>query len=110
MSTEANEATTVSDNPQESRYELFVAGELAGFAEYTLDGSTIDFTHTEVFEKFGGRGLAKVIATESLDEARERDLAVLPHCALYQRFIAKNEEYVDLVPQDQRHKFDLGGA
>ena len=107
MSPEQSEAVTVRDNPEKSRFEVFVAGDLAGFAEYTAQADLIDFTHTEVFEAYGGRGLAKTLTAHSLDEVRARGLAALPHCALFQRFVAKNPEYVDLVPEDRRAEFDL---
>lgn len=100
---------TVQDNPTESRYEIHVGGELAGFAEYRLlsDEQRIDFTHTEVFEAFAGQGLAGKLAKGSLDEVRERGLSVRPYCPFYKGWIAKHPDYVDLVPADQRAKFEL---
>ena len=100
---------TIQDNPAENRYEVLVDGELAGFADYRLlvDENRIDFTHTEVFEQFGGQGLAGKLAKGSLDEVRTRGLAVRPYCPFYKGWIQKHPEYVDLVPEDQREKFEL---
>lgn len=100
---------TVQDNPAENRYEIAVDGELAGFADYRLltDENRIDFTHTEVFEAFSGQGLAGKLAKASLDEVRTRGLVVRPYCPFYKGYIQKHPEYVDLVPEDQRAKFEL---
>lgn len=98
---------SVQDEPDQNRYEVSVDGELAGFAEYELHDSTIDFTHTEVFEQFSGRGLAQELAAAALDSARERGLAVRPFCAFIKKYIQKNPAYLDLVPADQRERFEL---
>jgi predicted GNAT family acetyltransferase len=101
-------STEVRDNPDASRYEIVVDGAVAGFARYRRpDEGTIAFTHTEVDEAYAGQGLAKVVARESLDDVRGRGLAVLPFCPFYRGFIAKNAEYLDLVPEDKRAQFDL---
>ncbi|WP_101522991.1 GNAT family N-acetyltransferase [Nocardioides houyundeii] len=104
---DATQDAQVTDNTDDSRYEIHTDGELAGFAEYELGDGVIDFTHTEVFEKFSGKGLAQELAARSLDESRERGLEVLPHCGFYAKYIARNPEYVDLVPVDRRAEFNL---
>ncbi|GGD10136.1 GNAT family N-acetyltransferase [Nocardioides daphniae] len=104
---ENNEAVTVNDAPEANRYEVHVAGELAGFADYRRLDGVIDFLHTEVFEAYAGRGLAKTLAEASLNHVRQEGLGALPHCPLYQRFIQKNPEYVDLVPEASRAEFGL---
>jgi hypothetical protein len=40
-------STTVRDNPEESRYELLVDAQLAGFAQYRLNGKRTTMYHTE---------------------------------------------------------------
>ncbi|MGY0233557.1 GNAT family N-acetyltransferase [Longispora urticae] len=100
----------IRDEPTQSRYEIAVDGELAGFADYTLRKSVISFTHTEVFPAFGGRGLAGQLIGHALDDARTRRLAVLPFCPFVCKFINQNQEYLDLVPVDQRGKFGLPQA
>ncbi|MGH3268614.1 MAG: GNAT family N-acetyltransferase, partial [Trebonia sp.] len=59
----------VTDNPDESRYELHVGGELAGFVRYHLRGQQITLIHTEVDPRFQGAGLATHLARYSLDDA-----------------------------------------
>ncbi len=97
----------VTDNPQESRFEILVGGERAGLAQYRLRGQVISLNHTEVDEKFQGLGLAGKLTRAVLDQARERGLAVLPYCPYVRSWIAKHPDYLDLVPQDKRPQFGL---
>jgi predicted GNAT family acetyltransferase len=98
---------SVADNPAASRYELRVDGELAGFINYQLRGETISLIHTEVNPGFEGGGLAGRLARYALDDARKRQLAVLPFCPYVRSWIKRHPEYADLVPQDRRAEFDL---
>jgi hypothetical protein len=97
----------VHDNPSESRYEIHVDGQLAGFSTYKLGKDTIAFIHTEIAQAFGGRGLAGRLVTEELDEARRRGLGVLPFCPLVRQFIVDHPDYLDLVPAQDRARFRL---
>jgi predicted GNAT family acetyltransferase len=97
----------VTDNPDASRYELHVAGELAGLVQYLLDGQVISLTHTEVEPAFQGAHLATKLARFSLDDARRRGLAVLPYCPYISSWIRKHPEYADLVPADRRAEFRI---
>lgn len=98
---------TVSDNPTESRFEVHADGALAGFAEYVRSGSKLTLTHTEVDDAFAGQGLAKALAAGVLGCAREEGLAVLPKCPFVARYVQRNPEWVDLVPEDRRAEFGL---
>jgi uncharacterized protein len=103
--------TTVRDNPSQSRYEIYDGDTLAGFSEYKLNGDRIAFTHTEVDPAFGGRGLARRLVTWELDDVRSRGLAALPFCPYVRKVIAENaEQYLDLVPAQDRERFDLPAA
>ncbi len=101
---------TVTDNSDRSRYEVFSDGALAGFADYEIRPESPDviaFTHTETDPAFAGQGLAKVLATAALDASRAQGRAVLPFCGYIAGFIRKNPEYLDLVPEDKRERFEL---
>jgi uncharacterized protein len=91
----------VTGNPAESRYEVRVGGELAGFVTYHLRGRRITLIHTEVDSRFQGAGLAGHLARFSLDDARKRNLAVLPSCPYIRSWIGKHPDYADLVPADR---------
>jgi predicted GNAT family acetyltransferase len=103
----ADPGPIVTDNPAESRYELHVGGELAGFVRYHLRGQQITLIHTEVDPRFQGAGLATHLARYSLDDARNRNLAVLPSCPYIRSWIRKHLEYADLVPDGRRTEFGL---
>jgi uncharacterized protein len=109
MEPAATDTPVVSDNRSASRYELRVNGELAGFVDYRLDDSdaTISLIHTEVEPAFAHAHLGTQLARHSLDDARARNLAVLPYCPYITSWIKKHPEYVDLVPQDVRGNFGL---
>jgi uncharacterized protein len=103
--------TSVRDDPAESRYEIHVDERLAGFVAYRLTARDIALTHTEVAPELEGRGLARQLVTEALDDARRRGLAVLPFCPYVRNVIARNAEaYLDLVPQQDRDRFGLADA
>ena len=87
----------VHDNPQLSRWEARLDDELAGFAEYTLDGTTVTFTHTETDPRFGGRGVGGALARTALDAARAAGRDVVPQCPFFAGWIGKHPDYADLV-------------
>ena len=97
----------VVDVPERSRFEVRVGGEVAGFAEYRRRPGLIAFIHTEIDPRFEGRGLASQLVREALSEARSDHLAVLPFCPFVRGYIARHTEYLDVVPEDMRAKFDL---
>jgi uncharacterized protein len=105
----AADAAVVTDNPSASRYELHVGADLAGFVEYKLrqHDTVISLVHTEVKPGYQGAHLGTRLARYSLDDARERGLAVLPLCPYINSWIRKHPEYADLVPEDRRAEFGL---
>ncbi|GAB3769748.1 hypothetical protein FB382_001459 [Nocardioides ginsengisegetis] len=85
-------------NESESRYEAYVGGELAGFAEYEIDDERIVFTHTEVADAFEGQGVAGQLARTALDDVRASGkYRVVPRCPYIKKWIDKHPDYQDLV-------------
>ena len=80
---------TVKDNPDAARYELFVDGQVAAFAEYRLHDGRIEFVHTEVEAGHEGAGLGSRLARAVLDDARDRGLPVEPRCEFIAGYIAR---------------------
>jgi uncharacterized protein len=103
----AAESPVFTDNPEESRYEMRVQGELAGFVIYHRNGAAISLQHTEVEPAFQRAHLATRLARFTLDDARKRDLVVLPYCPYISSWIKKHPDYADLVPQGRRAEFGL---
>jgi predicted GNAT family acetyltransferase len=97
----------VADNPEQEQYEIRADGELAGFIQYELRDGVIVLLHTETDPRFRGQGFAGRLVQSSLDEARERHLAVLPYCPFARRWVRDHPEYTDLVPEDMRPRFGL---
>ncbi|GAB48477.1 GNAT family N-acetyltransferase [Mobilicoccus pelagius] len=87
----------VSRNDDRNRYEAYLEGALAGFAEFRRGDGTIEFPHTVTEPEFGGRGVASALARTSLDEAREQGLRVIPSCSFYAGWIEKHPDYAELV-------------
>ena len=100
----------VVDNLAASRFQILVDGEVAGFADYQRRGSTISFTHTVIDPTFKGRGLGSTLARGVLDAARDAGSAVLPFCPFIRKYIQRHPAYLDLVPADQRTRFELQPA
>ena len=106
MTTPTN-ATDVRDNAEDQRFEIWTDGELAGFTTYVLRSGVISFLHTELDPSFQGRGLGQELVATALRSARDRGLKVLPFCPYVRGFIARHSEFVDLVQETDRVRFDL---
>ena len=100
-------AIDVRNQPEQSRYAIFLDDELGGFAAYQESGREISLTHTEIDSRFEGKGLGSGLARGALDDVRSRDLSLLPHCSFISGYIKRHDEYLDLVPADRRAEFGL---
>lgn len=87
----------VTDNPDESRYEVWVGEKLAGFAEYDRRGKTTVFTHTEIDDAFAGQGLGKVLAAGALDDVVARGGTIVPVCPFIAGYLKKHPDYEEHV-------------
>jgi hypothetical protein len=103
----AAEQVEIADAPERERYELSLDGEVAGFSAYRVRPELIAFVHTEVDERFQGRGLADRLIRFALEDARSRGLAVLPFCPFVKAFIERHPDFAELVPEGFRAQFGL---
>ena len=87
----------VTDNQVAHRFEIEVDGHIAGFAEYVIRDNTYVFTHTEVDPSYKGQGLASALVRSALDQVREQGASVIPQCPFVRNYIARHEEYADLI-------------
>lgn len=99
---DGSEATaTVANAPDNHRFEITADGELAGFTEYldtSLNGTEVRiFYHTEVDEKFGGRGLAGTLVQSALTSTRSTGRRIVPVCPYVKKFVGKHHEFDDVV-------------
>jgi predicted GNAT family acetyltransferase len=87
-----------SHDPELHRYEARIDGELAGVAEYQLTDRLAILTHTEVDDRFEGRGVGSTLARFALDDVRaEGSRQVLPLCPFIKDWIDRHPDYADLV-------------
>ncbi|MDB5732219.1 MAG: acetyltransferase, partial [Variovorax sp.] len=89
-----------TDNTARRRYEAQRDGTLAGFVNYRREGDLIILSHTEVLPAHEGQGLGSALARHVLDEARRQGWRVNPTCGFLAAWIARHDEYLDLVRLD----------
>ncbi|MCI4065356.1 N-acetyltransferase [Micromonospora sp. R77] len=87
----------VEENPAKHRFEILVDDALAGFTAYVPRGEVLVFTHTEVDDRFQGKGVGAALIRATLDQIRERGGRVVPKCPFMAAFIERHPEYADLV-------------
>ena len=88
----------VTNNPDRTRYEARLGDEVAGFAAYRLSPGVIAFTHTEVEDRFEGRGVGSALARFALDDVRATGgREVLPLCPFIEAWIERHPDYRSLV-------------
>ena len=89
---------TVTDAPDQKRYEARVDGELAAFVDYIPTGELIAFTHTEVLPAFEGKGIGAQLVKGALEDVRGSRRSVLAVCPFVSGYLQRHPgEYGDLV-------------
>ena len=92
--------TEVRDNKERSRYEILVDGVLAGLIQYSMRGGRLILVHTEIKDEFEGHGLASQLVRSALDDARRRNLRIVPICPFVESYIERHPDYDDLVDHE----------
>ena len=89
---------TVTDNAEQSRFEVSVDGTLAGYATYQRKQDAVLFVHTEVFDEYAGQGLAAQLAKAALGTVRAAGSTIVPLCPYIKAYVQKHApEYDDLL-------------
>ena len=88
---------TVTDRPEELRYEIEVDGEIAGFMAYRRAPGLVDLVHTDVAPKWEGKSVGAELVKGALDDLRARALKVRATCPFVAAYIRRHPEYGDLV-------------
>lgn len=86
----------VHHRPEQNRFEIRLQGETA-VLDYTLNGTTIIFTHTGVPSALEGQGIGSKLAKAGLDYARANGLKVRALCWFVDVYIQRHPEYQDLL-------------
>ena len=93
---------TITDHPDERRYEARVAGELAGWVDYGRVRTRLVALHTEVLPAFEGRGIASALVRRVLDDARAAGQTVTPRCPFFASHFQRHPEDADLLARHPR--------
>jgi predicted GNAT family acetyltransferase len=91
---------TVTDAPEDSRYEIRDGDRLLGVAAYQRRGDQVVFTHTEVESDAGYSGLGSTLVRAALDDVRGNGGTVVPMCSFVRGWIERHPEYRDLVDSE----------
>ncbi|MBD0859677.1 N-acetyltransferase [Gordonia sp. zg691] len=91
------DTVAVTRNDEAGRFEVTVNGEVAGFTVFKDRENQRIFPHTEVDEKFSGRGLATRLIGDALEATRRDGLRVVAVCPAVARYVAKHPEVADNV-------------
>ena len=86
----------IRDNAEAHRYELPVSGQTA-VVIYNLSGQNLMITETLVPQALEGQGIASRLARHVIDDARARDLLILPVCPFFAAYLQKHPEHADVV-------------
>jgi predicted GNAT family acetyltransferase len=70
--------------------------------QYDRQGNRILYLHTEVPPALEGRGIASALARAALEDARARNLTVVPLCPFVSAYIQRHPEYLPLVDHAYR--------
>jgi predicted GNAT family acetyltransferase len=90
-------SSTVSKEHAPDRFQIAADGIPAGATFFVdHDGHRV-FFHTEVLERFEGRGLAATLVADALDATRAEGLRVMPVCPYVQRYLTKHHQHDDIV-------------
>lgn len=97
MNPEDLDRLTFRQNERAARYEALLDETLAAVVEYSIRDRTMIIVHTGTKPEYRGQGIAARITAHVLDDARARDLRIVPECPYTAEFIANHEEYSDVV-------------
>ena len=89
----------VQDRPAEGRFAVTVDGDDAGGAYYKRRGDLVIFDHTEVADRYEGKGVGSALARAALDAVRAAGDKVVPLCPFINGYIQRHPDYQDLVDQ-----------
>ena len=77
-------------------------GKIVGHLKYSIeDNGILTIDHTEVDPAMSGNGLASDLVKHSVEFARKNDLKVNPLCSYAAKQYQRNEEYRELLVNNQ---------
>lgn len=105
MNDQDQHEVTVRDNPDESRFDVFVEDTHAGLSAYKDLGETQRvFYHTVVFDEFGGRGLAGALTRTALSTSIQAGHRIVAVCPYVKKWLATHHDFDDATdPVGREH-------
>jgi len=103
---DTDSSPSVTDVPDQHRFEVRLDGELAGFAVYHRRGGRIYLVHTEVDPAFEGKGMGSALAKGVLDAERATGEPVVPLCPFMRSYIDRHPDDAVLVDKDMLARID----
>ncbi|MCK6103733.1 GNAT family N-acetyltransferase [Brevundimonas sp. EYE_349] len=88
--------TEIRDNADRHQYELPVEGEIA-VVTYNLSPPNLMITESLVPQPLEGRGIASRLAKHVIEDARARELLILPVCPFFAAYFQKHPELAEVV-------------
>jgi predicted GNAT family acetyltransferase len=89
--------TTVRDNAESTRYELWAGDTMISFADYTRSGDVLTVPHVETRPDLRGHGNADRLMKGMLDDLRSRGLRIRPTCPHALEYLRDHPEQSDLL-------------
>ncbi|AWT51341.1 acetyltransferase [Mycolicibacterium smegmatis MKD8] len=87
----------IRDVPDAHHYELTVDGEHAGKLLYVDIGDQRVFHHTEVDDKFSGRGLAGELVSAGLGDTRAAGKRIVAVCPYVAKYVSRHHDFDDVL-------------
>lgn len=94
----------VENNREQLQYQVFKAGDLAGYVQYSMSGSDMWVLYTSMKRRFKSAVLTDILLHHVLSDAHCSRLAVLPFCPALRTFIAEHPEFAGLVPAEWQQR------
>lgn len=94
---DADALISIARNEAASRWEIFVDGELAGFAEWADRTDRVIMAHTVIDKAFGGRGLGSKLVKFALEDLEARGAQLVPTCSFVASYVAQHPQYGHLI-------------
>lgn len=91
------DGTAVRHDAAAHQYEITVDGEHAGLEVYVDHGNQRVFVHTEIDDKFGGRGLAGVLVSAALADAKASGKRIVAVCPYVAKYVTTHHDFDDVL-------------
>ncbi|MEV6771645.1 GNAT family N-acetyltransferase [Nocardia sp. NPDC051030] len=102
--TDANPSATQSDpvitevtDTVPRFFRISVDGERAGLTSYVDHNNQRIFFHTEIDDRFAGRGLAGRLIAAALTETRAAGKRIVPICPFVAAYVQKHHDFDDIL-------------